>query len=203
MHIKTESEPHAAKPASSATPSEAGDSTFNLAIEQEYIARAMRKGASANPEASLPDQVLQSYCDSLTSLAPRISLAWIWFGDPDATVVAPQIFSGRASAYASQLKIERNWLTAKGPVFRAIDGRRSVIFSISPLSVWKPWRKVAREYGICSVIALQLASSIDSRRGLLVLYSDTDQYFDFLGEQVFRSMADLFSVVLSKESRHT
>lgn len=177
------------------------DSIFNLAIEQEYLARAMRKGASANPAAALPSQVLQSYCDALTSLAPRIALAWIWFGEPDASEVRPQICSGRACAYAQNLRIARNWLTSKGPVFRAIDGRRSVIFSISPWSVWKPWRQVARDHGICSVIALQLASSTDQRRGLLVMYSDTDQYFDFLGEQVFRSMADLFSVVLSKEAR--
>ncbi len=179
------------------------DSIFNLAIEQEYIARALRKGASASPPASMPGQILQSYCDSLTSLAPRIALAWIWFGEPDSMLVSPQIYSGRASAYARNLKIDRNWLTAKGPVFRAIDGRRSEIFSISPWSVWKPWRQVARDHGICSVIALQLASSIDQRRGLLVMYSDTDQYFDFLGEQVFHSMADLFSVVLSKEAPHT
>lgn len=196
MPIPSPSEPPTAAPAP------APDSIFNLAIEQEYIARAMRKGASAHPAAALPGQVLQSYCDALTSLAPRIALAWVWFGEPDATMVQPQIHSGRARAYAEGLRIPRNWLTARGPVFRAIDGRRSEIFSISPWSVWKPWRQVAREHGICSVIALQLASSIDQRRGLLVLYSDTEQYFDFLGEQVFRSMADLFSVVLSKEARH-
>ncbi len=182
-------------------PQAAPDSIFNLAIEQEYIARAMRKGAAAQHDAALPNQVLQSYCDSLTSLAPRIALAWIWFGEPGSQLVSPQIFSGRASSYARDLRIERNWLTAKGPVFRAIDGRRSEIFSISPLSIWKPWRTVARQHGICSVIALQLAASADPRRGLLVLYSDTEQYFDFLGDQVFRSMADLFSVVLSRESR--
>ncbi len=161
----------------------------------------MRKGAGANPETTLPQQVLQSYCDSLTSLAPRIALAWIWFGEADSTLVVPQIVSGRATAYATGLHIERNWLTAKGPVFRAIDGRRSEIFSITPRSIWGPWREVARQHGIRSVIALQLESRNDSRRGLLVLYSDTEQYFDFLGESVFRSMADLFGVVLSKESR--
>ncbi|MEO8280789.1 MAG: GAF domain-containing protein [Ideonella sp.] len=177
------------------------DSVFNLAIEQQMIARAMRKGASASPATAMPGQVMQSYCDALTTLAPRIALAWIWFGEPDAQLIKPQIYSGRAREYAQHVKIERNWLTAKGPVFRAIDGRRSVIFSISPWSVWKPWRQVAREHHICSVIALQLVSNTDQRRGLLVLYSDTEQYFDFLGEQVFRSMADLFSVVLSKEAR--
>lgn len=161
----------------------------------------MRHGAPAPVDGQLPDQVLQSYCDALTSLAPRIALAWIWFGEPDATQVQPQIVSGRAAAYARDLRIERNWLTARGPVFRAIDGRRSQIFRISPQSVWRPWREVARQYGICSVIALQLQSTSDQRRGLLVLYSDTEQYFDFLGASVFRSMADLFSVVLSKQAR--
>jgi GAF domain len=182
-------------------PPAAPGSIFQLAIEQECIARAMRRGAESNAGAALPAQVLQSYCDALTSLAPRIALAWIWFGEPHAPVVQPQIFSGRASAYARDLKITRNWLTSRGPVFRAIDGRSSQIFSITPQSIWRPWREVARQYGISSVIALRLQSERDQRRGLLVLYSDTEQYFDFLGASVFRSLADLFGTILSRENQ--
>ena len=90
-------------------------------------------------------------------------------------LVVPQIVAGRCADYARALRIERNWLTARGPVFRAIEGQRSEIFGISRWSTWGPWRKVAREHGVRSVIALRLSSTTDARRGLLVLYSDTEQ----------------------------
>lgn len=184
------------------TPAAAGpESTLNVPREHERIAKAMRRdGPTGVASQEIPEQVLQSYCDALTSLAPRIALAWIWFGQPDSRDVVPQIVSGRAAAYAKALHIERNWITAKGPVFRAIDGRSSQVFGVSPWSVYGPWRQVAKHHGIRSVIALRLSSSTDDRRGLLVLYSDTERYFNFLGEGLFRSMAELFSLVLSNVS---
>lgn len=159
-----------------------------------------RDGPTGAHAAEVPEQVLQSYCDALTSLTPRIALAWIWFGAPDSRTIQPQIVAGRAAAYAHALRIERNWITAKGPVFRAIDGRSSQVFSVSPRSVYGPWRQVAKHHGIRSVIALRLSSADDERHGLLVLYSDTEHYFSFLGEGLFRSMAELFSLVLSNET---
>jgi hypothetical protein len=170
--------------------------------EHERITRALRQPtATGAADGAVAAQVLQSYCEALTSLAPRIALAWTWFGSPDTRLVVPQAVAGRASAYAQGLQIQRNWLTAKGPVFRAIDGRGSQIFNVSPRSVHQPWRQVAREHGIRSVIAVRLVSSTDTRRGLLVLYSDTERYFSFLGDNLFRSMAELFSLVLSNEER--
>lgn len=177
------------------------DHTLDVPREHERIARALRREAPTGPVSGVvPSQVLQSYCEALTSLAPRIALAWTWFGPPDARLVVPQVVAGRAAAYAQALRIERNWITAKGPVFRAIDGRGSQIFNVSPWSVYGPWRQVAKQHGIRSVIALRLSSTVDERRGLLVLYSDTDRYFSFLGEGLFRSMAELFSLVLSNET---
>lgn len=189
---------------SSTTPTadQAPDSTLDVPRENERIARALRQPAAGGAaEGTVPSQVLQSYCEALTSLAPRIALAWTWFGPPDTRLVEPQTVAGRAAAYAQGLQIERNWLTAKGPVFRAIDGRGSQIFNVSPWSVHGPWRHVARKHGIRSVIAVRLVSSTDTRRGLLVLYSDTERYFSFLGDSLFRSMAELFSLVLSNEDR--
>jgi hypothetical protein len=185
------------------TMTDPADSTFDVPREHERIARAMRHAAPAPgaPGTQVPAEVLQSYCDALTSLAPRIVIAWIWFGDPAERVVVPQIVAGRCADYARALRIERNWLTARGPVFRAIEGQRSEIFGISRWSPFGPWRKVAREQGVRSVIALRLSSTTDARRGLLVLYSDTENYFNFLGAGVFRSMAELFGLVLSNEKR--
>ncbi len=185
------------------TPTRTGhatDSVLDVPQEQDRITRAMRRERPATDVREVPEQVLQSYCDALTSMAPRIALAWTWFGQPDACEVRPQIVAGRAAPYARALRIERNWLTARGPVFQAIDGRGSQIYSVSPWSVYGPWRDVARQHGIRSAIALRLMSNVDERRGVLVLYSDTERYFSFLGEGLFRSMAELFSLVLSNET---
>lgn len=147
-------------------------------------------------------QLLQHYCDQLTERVPNLRLAWIWFGDPDTRMIVPQVRAGAARAYAERLCIARNAVTERGPAYRAVQGHRSEPYRISSMSMFGPWREMARQHGMHEALALPLQSTADAQRGVLVLYADVPGYFARIGMPLFEAMASLFSSVLSRASRH-
>ncbi len=148
-----------------------------------------------------PLALIERKCATLTTLAPRIVLAWTWFGDPGTRRLQPQVVAGAASEYARGLVIERNGISAIGPAFRTLAGQRLEPFNVSRHSLYGPWRFAAREHGVRSVLALPLSSTHDERRGLFVLYSDIEDYFDLVGVGLFEALAQLFSALLSNVAR--
>lgn len=149
-----------------------------------------------------PQDIIQRHCDTITAMVPRVALAWTWFGPRDARHIQPQIISGAASAYARTLRIERNLLTGLGPAFRVLAGKRIAPFSISEHSPYRPWQQAATRTGLRSVLALPLWSSVDDQRGLFVLYSNSERYFETVGVELFEALGHLFSSVLSRASRN-
>jgi diguanylate cyclase (GGDEF)-like protein len=176
---------------------------FDARAEQARVAEAVVRSAASLVAGEDDAQALvERHCRTLTALAPHIVLAWTWFGRPDADTLAPQAMAGPASAYARGLVIRRNMLTAIGPAFRTLAGRRLEPFNVSTASLYGPWRYAAREHGVKSVLALPLASTADEQRGLLVLYADVPRYFDLVGVGLFEALAQLFSAVLSRAVRN-
>ncbi len=144
--------------------------------------------------------IIERYCRALTEATSHLALAWTWFGDATTDVITPQVAAGRSVAWARGLQIERNWLTSRGPAFRALAGDRIEPFSISTLSPWGPWRHAAADEGICTVLCLPLRrgpSGPDAvfQQGILVLYADQPGYFDGL-VGFFESVAELFGSIL-------
>lgn len=178
-------------------------SDFDLVLEQRRIAETVLRSATllVNSEGEA-DEVITRHCESITAMVPGVSLAWTWFGPRDALQIRPQIVAGKASAYARQLVIDRGRLTALGPAFRVLAGKRVEPFSISPQSLYRPWRQAAVQCGLRSVLALPLWSSADDQRGLFVLYSDTEKYFEQVGVELFEALGHLFSSVLSRTVRN-
>jgi diguanylate cyclase (GGDEF)-like protein len=152
-------------------------------------------GRSEGPAA------VEAFCHAVVQATPHLPLAWVWFGAPDAPVIAPQIVAGRAAAYAHGLRIERGLLTRMGPAFRALAGERIEPFGVSASSVYGPWRRAAREHGLRHVVAVPLASTADDQRGIFVVYADRPAYFHTVGVGLFESLAHLFSAVLSEHIR--
>ncbi len=144
--------------------------------------------------------VVRRYCVALTEASAHLPLAWSWFGPSDTAAIHPQVYAGRASAWGEQLVIERNWLTAKGPSFGALAGRRSAPFTISRLAPWGPWRVAAREHGIRSVLCLPLRAVGDQQSGVFVVYADRSDYFDAAMVEFFESISDMFGAILARAS---
>jgi diguanylate cyclase (GGDEF)-like protein len=176
---------------------------FDARVEQSRVAEAVvRSAALLVGGDDDPQALLERHCRTLTALAPHILLAWTWFGRPDADTLRPQTVAGAASDYARSLVIRRNVLTAIGPAFRTLAGRRLEPFNVSAASLYGPWRDAAREHGVRSVLALPLASTADDQRGLLVLYADVPRYFELVGIGLFEALSQLFSAVLSRAVRN-
>ncbi len=176
---------------------------FDVGAEQARLAEVVvRCAASLVASEADPQGLIERKCRLLTAKAPHIVLAWTWFGPPQADTLRPQAVAGAASAYARELVIERTPLTAVGPAFRTLAGRRLEPFNVSTVSLYGPWRRAAREHGVRSVLALPLQSWHDDQRGLFVLYSDVEGYFDRVGVGLFEALAQLFSAVLSRAAHH-
>ncbi len=176
---------------------------FDTRAEQSRVAEAVVRCAAALVGSDDGAQrLIEHQCQTLTTLAPHIVLAWTWFGSPGTKTLAPQVVAGAASPYARALVIQRNSLTAIGPAFRTLAGHRLEPFQVSTMSLYGPWRYAAREHGVKSVLALPLASNHDDQRGLFVLYADVERYFDLVGVGLFEALAQLFSAVLSRATRN-
>ncbi|MEO7336421.1 MAG: GGDEF domain-containing protein [Caldimonas sp.] len=171
--------------------------------EQRLVAEAVLRTAASlvNADAGGARGVLEQQCQALTVLAPRIVLAWTWFGAAHTTTIRPQVMAGSAADYARSLTIQRNLLTELGPAFRTLSGKRIEPCNVSPLSPFGPWRSAAVQHDVKTVLALPLASSVNEERGLFVLYSDTENYFEEVGVSLFEALAHLFSAVLSSSAR--
>lgn len=178
-------------------------SSFDARTEQTRLAEVVVRCAAALVASDADAQALiERKCRLLTGMAPHIVLAWTWFGPPQAETLRPQVVAGAASDYAHNLVIERTPFTSIGPAFRTLAGSRLEPFNVSPMSLYRPWRLAARQHGVRSVLALPLASFHDDQRGVFVLYSDVEDYFDRVGIGLFEALAQLFSAILSRASRH-
>ncbi len=133
--------------------------------------------------------LLEGLCRSLVEATPHILLAWVWIGPGDSREIVPQVAVGPAKEYAQTLKIRRNLLTERGPIFQALSGTRLVEMGISGRSLYGPWRRAARRYGFRAAIALRLSCLEGGKAGVIALYGDSEDYFQKVGETPFLAFA--------------
>lgn len=176
---------------------------FDVQAEQQVLAEAMLRSAAGLIAADDKSEVLIArHCQTLTTMAPHLVLAWTWFGASDTALIEPQISAGKAADYAQNILIERTMLTQRGPAFRTLAGKHLEPFNVSTLSPFGPWRDIARRHGVRSVLALPLSSSVEGQSGLFVLYADVEHYFDQVGVGMFDALGHLFGAVLSRAARN-
>ncbi|MGC9162870.1 MAG: putative bifunctional diguanylate cyclase/phosphodiesterase [Thiomonas sp.] len=164
--------------------------------ETSRINAALLQHATRLVDSPGGNTVLQRLCEALVAASPHIRLAWIWIGSPQAQEIRPQIYAGPASDYAHQLRINRNWLTRKGPVFQAMLQREIAWMRISRLSLYRPWRVAARRHGFGEAIAMRLDDLPADQIGLVVFYADQPDYFERVGLAPFRAFVDLARAAL-------
>lgn len=174
--------------------------TVNGPSEEGKLSRGMFSVVTQLANNLPPEHLAQEFCNIFTTESDKISLAWIWFGNPNENIIQPQFYSGAASSYAQTSVISRNFVTNSGPFFKALDGEATVSFNISSLSLYGPWRKLNRDFGIRSAIAIRLFSKLDSQIGIMVLYSTEDDYFEKIGIEFFEKLGPFVGAILAKNS---
>ena len=147
-----------------------------------------------------PERLAQEFCNIFTANTDKISLAWLWFGNPHEEVIRPQYCSGVAKSYAQSSVISRNFVTNYGPFFKALDGEPTVSFSISRTSVYSPWRALNRDFGVRSAIAIRLFSELNNQVGILVLYATEVDYFEKIGLEFFEKIGPLVGAILAQNA---
>lgn len=175
----------------------AGQAEFDPSNERAVIAETLLASAARLMNARSELETVQGICNALCSASPHIRLAWTWFGERDTQSIHPQAYAGAASAYAAQLVIHRNALTEIGPAFRTLNGDNASDYSVSRFSVFGPWREMAQQHGVRSVLAVPLRSDFSGMSGIFVVYANQDDYFKQVGEGLFLALGALLTSVLT------
>ncbi|MDZ7891575.1 MAG: GGDEF domain-containing protein [Rhodoferax sp.] len=171
--------------------------TLDVSAERSAIAETIISSASDLIQSGAELSVVAAFCDTLCRASEHILLAWTWFGHPDSLLVFPQVYAGKASDFAKDLKIVRDPLTEQGPAFSVLLGQQIRSFEISPDSPYPPWRHAATVHGIANSLAVPLASPDGKEVGIFVIYTGTPDYFDLMGVGLFKALGKLFSSVMS------
>lgn len=172
-------------------------SKLNSSIERAAIAETLLSSAARLIRSRTELEIIEGVCEALCGASDHIKLAWTWFGPISAEVIRPQVYVGNAREYAASMVLDRNLITELGPAFRAIKGENPKSFKVSPWSIYGPWRIMARDHGARNVLAVPLHSSFSDQSGIFVIYADDENYFEEVGEGLFRALGALFSSVLS------
>ena len=168
--------------------------------EQALLAETLIGASFAFADNTPLNSALQLVCDDLVAATPHLTLAWVWLGAPGSPFISPQIAAGPAEAYAKSLRLERTFITQLGPAFRALSGDSSQVFSISKLSPFAPWRSIASEYDVKSVLVVPIRFE-GSVKGLLALYSVRQDVFDPISVGLFEALAQLMWRVIRKREQ--
>jgi diguanylate cyclase (GGDEF)-like protein len=159
-----------------------------LAARNEVLSALLQ----AVPDLSMADDtddIIQTVCDAAVHACPHIMLAWAWYGDPRTTVIEPMLFAGPATAYARNLRIEKNFLTLRGPAFKALLAQTGEAMTISRTSLFGPWRHASQHHRLACVFGFPLRVPDDGKRGLLMLYADQADYTARMGVEPFKALA--------------
>ncbi|MGC4365594.1 ATP-binding protein [Hydrogenophaga sp. R2] len=177
-----------------APPFDAMDEAMRLSSAGVRVAAEVLSGDAP------PMHVVQRYCEAVVQASTHLSLAWCWFGPANSPVIRPMVSAGRAADWARHMRIERNWLTRRGPALRTVENGQSETVAISRFAVWGPWRRLAQDHQVRSVRCIPLRGESPSRSGILVVYADAPDYFNVLG-RYFDDLGQLFaSVLLNREA---
>ncbi len=171
--------------------------------ERARIAETLLASAARLMAVRRELELVRGVCEAMCGASQHIRLAWTWFGDANTDTIRPQAYAGVASDYAARIVIQRNLLTEQGPAFRTLSGKAPEQFRISSLSPYAPWRQMAQEHGVRSVMAVPLKSTFSGMGGLFVIYADDEHYFHNVGESLFTALGELFSSVLTSLAERT
>ena len=167
--------------------------------ECQAVSLALLNSAAALIDVSDEEGLLRALCANIVASTPHIRLAWAWVGEPNTETIRPQIVIGPAKAYVETLEIQRNWLTMRGPAFRALVNGKPDIHSITRLGrlLFKPWNG-PDGYDFQIAAALPILMPEENRRGLVVFYADDEVRFHKIGLEPFKASVRLAEAGLRK-----
>lgn len=166
--------------------------------EQFSIYRALLTATKSLAQGNTPDEVLRAACDALVASSERICLAWMYLGNPASESITPSYSIGRASEYTRNLVLDRSPRAMKGPGRRSLARNEPVLVKVNADSSFGIWRENAIRYGLEEGLTLPIGDPNHPYRGLIVIFVDTQNYFEQIGMEPFIAFAQLATVALDQ-----
>lgn len=145
-----------------------------------------------------PEDILRAACDALVAASDHICLAWMYLGNPDSEVIRPSYSVGRASEYTRDLTLDLSPAAMKGPGRRSLATNEPVLVKVDSDSTFGIWREDALQYGFREGLTLPIGNPNHPFRGLIVIFVDTQDYFEKIGIDSFVAFAELATVALDQ-----
>ncbi|MEO6147451.1 MAG: GGDEF domain-containing protein [Sulfuriferula sp.] len=171
---------------------------MDFSQEQFSIYRALLTATKSLAQGNTPDEVLRAACDALVASSERICLAWMYLGNPASESITPSYSIGRASEYARNLVLDRSPRAMKGPGRRSLAQNEPVLVKVNADSSFGIWRENAIRYGLEEGLTLPIGDRNHPYRGLIVIFVDTQNYFEQIGMEPFIAFAQLATVALDQ-----
>jgi len=166
--------------------------------EQLSIYKALLMATKSLAQGNTPDEVLRAACDALVASSERICLAWMYLGNPGTEVIRPSYSVGRAAEYTRDLVLDLSPEAMKGPGRRSLAINEPILVPVSSDSTFGIWREKAIRYGFQEGLTLPIGDPHHPFRGLIVIFVDTQDYFEQVGMAPFIAFAQLATVALDQ-----
>ena len=166
--------------------------------EQFIIYKALLIATKSLAQRNTPDEVLRAACDALVAASERISLAWMYLGNPDSEMIRPSYSVGRAVDYARDVVLDLSPEAMKGPGRRSLAKNEPVLVKVNSDTSFAMWRENAIRYGFQEGLALPIGNPDHPFRGMIVIFADTQDYFEQIGMEPFIAFAQLATVALNQ-----
>ncbi len=166
--------------------------------EQLSISKALLMATKSLAQGNTPDEVLRAACDALVASSDRICLVWMYLGNPGSETIRPSYSVGRASEYTRDLALDLSPEAMKGPGRRSLAINEPILVQVNSDSSFGIWRENAIRYGFQEGLTLPIGDPNHPFRGLIVIFVDTQDYFEQVGMEPFIAFAQLATVALDQ-----
>jgi diguanylate cyclase (GGDEF)-like protein len=166
--------------------------------EQLSISKALLMATKSLAQGNTPDEVLRAACDALVASSERICLVWMYLGNPGSETIRPSYSVGRASEYTRDLALDLSPEAMQGPGRRSLAINEPILVRVDSDSSFGIWRENAIRYGFQEGLTLPIGDPNHPFRGLIVIFVDTQDYFEQVGMEPFIAFAQLATVALDQ-----
>lgn len=189
-------------------PDSHGYSQLDWLRERDLLAQAAMSGveelvASHASEVAANisiDTVFARIAERLTKASDRLRLVWWWHGTGDEELVTPRASAGPAASYARDLSLSRSLLARMSPAFRILLGSvAEEAAKAAELSATTPWKIAHAQHGFAQAVSMPLNVSDGLKRGVVVFYADSPEYFENVGTEALQAVAHYCELLLQLE----
>lgn len=166
--------------------------------EKLSVYKALLTGTKSLAQENTPHEVLKAACEALVASSERICLAWMYLGNPASETIRPSYSAGRASEYALNIELGLSPEAMKCPSRRALAINEPVFINVNSDPSFASWRENALRYGFQAGLALPIGDPDYPLRALVVIFADTENYFDLVGLEPFLAFTQLATVALNQ-----